>query len=105
MTLPIGPYRDGRIHVLNERCSSCVFRPGNLMDLGIGRLADLVRSNLEADSVLTCHQTLPYGPHPEAPPSVCHGYFDAYWREVTGLRMAVALDLIEFEAPPPERTT
>lgn len=89
-----GPYREGRIHVLADRCSTCVFRPGNPMNLGEGRLADLIESNLSADSALTCHQTLPNNPAYEAPPALCRGFFDAYAREVTALRMAVAMDLI-----------
>ena len=95
-----GPYRDGVVHVLAEKCSTCVFRSGNPMHLRPGRLADLVRTNLADDSALTCHQTLPYNSSTDAEPSVCRGYFDAYRRQVTPLRLAVALDAL-VEDPPP----
>lgn len=46
------------IRVLRERCSTCVFRPGNLMDLNPGRLADLTASTDDADTNVVCHKTL-----------------------------------------------
>lgn len=92
MTDPLPPYRDGKVHVLKERCSTCVFRPGNLMNLKEGRFKDLVETNRRLDTAFSCHQTL-YG-QTEAE-AICRGYFDAYKEEVTPLRMAVALDVIE----------
>ena len=103
MTRP-GPYRDGRIYVLSRRCGDCVLRPGNLMHLQPGRLADLVKSNRDADSALTCHQTLPYGGYDDVKPAVCRGYFDAYAAEVTPLRLAVAIGIIAYTPPPTEGT-
>jgi hypothetical protein len=73
-----GPYRDGQLHVLAEQCSTCVFRPGNLMNLGPGALQRIVDANLRDNSALTCHQTLPYGPKPQDEGAVCRGYWDAY---------------------------
>lgn len=67
-----------RPQVLAARCNTCVLRPGNRMHLAEGRLADLVRSNLEAGTLLTCHHTLDYGDHPEVGPSLCRGFFDQY---------------------------
>jgi hypothetical protein len=98
-----GPYRDGTVHVLSERCSTCVFRPGNLMSLHEGRLADLVEANRAADSALTCHQTLPYS-GTGAEPAVCRGYYDAYADDVTPLRFARILNLIIEDPPPKEET-
>lgn len=94
------PYRDGRLHVLAERCSTCVFRPGNLMHLSEGRLADLAKSNLDAESALVCHKTLPYGDHPEMGEALCRGFVDAYGGQVTALRLAQAMEIVtEVEAP------
>lgn len=95
----VGPYRDGRVHVLNERCSTCVFRAGNLMHLQGGRLKDLVESNLGADSALTCHQTLPGWPY-VAEPAVCRGFFDAYSNDSTPLRLAKIMGMIEYDPQP-----
>jgi hypothetical protein len=41
-----------------ERCSTCIFRPGNLMRLNPGRLADLTGQTDAADTNVVCHQTL-----------------------------------------------
>ena len=58
-----------------ERCSTCIFRPGNLMSLKEGRLADVVAKNRETGSMLICHHTT-YG---QAEREVmCRGYWDAY---------------------------
>lgn len=96
------PYRDGRVHVLAERCATCVFRPGNLMHLQAGRLAELARVNIEADSALTCHSTL-Y--RDDVDQAVCRGYYDAYRDRSTPLRLADAMGLIELDPDPPKRST
>lgn len=85
-------YRDGKIHVMSERCSTCVFRPGNLMQLHEGRFKDLVETNRQRDTAFACHQTLASKPLAEA---VCRGYFDAYGDTITPLALAKALGLIE----------
>ena len=87
-------YRGGRVHVMREQCATCVFRPGNLMQLAPGRLADLVRENVEADSALTCHSTL-YGEAEHN--AVCRGFFDRH--ATTPLQLAERLGLIEWDGP------
>lgn len=87
------PYSDGKVHVMAERCSTCVFRGGNLMRLEEGRLKDLVEQNRKADTALICHKTIYEEEYVQK--AVCRGYFDAYGREVTPLRMAVALGVVE----------
>lgn len=75
-----------RPQLLAERCSSCVFRPGNFMHLGPGRLAALVQHNLDAGAALICHQTLSYGSHPEVGEAVRRGFYDAYGDDVNSIR-------------------
>jgi len=94
-----GPYRGGQIHVLAERCSTCVFRPGNLMSLSPGRLADLARENIAADSALQCHQTLEYATDP-APPAVCRGFYDSHAERVRPLWLARMMGLVTFDPAP-----
>ena len=94
-----GPYRDGAVHVLSEKCSTCVFRPGNLMHLPDGRLEEMVQDTLHAASSITCHQTLPYGGY-EARPAVCRGFYDVYRGEIQALRMAAAMDMLAYDEPP-----
>lgn len=93
------PYRDGRIHVLSTKCSTCVFRPGNLMHLKPGRLGDLVEGNRARDTAFACHQTLYVKGQDEA---ICRGYDDAYWQQVTSLRLATLMDLVTWASPTPK---
>lgn len=96
-----GPYRGGRVHVLSERCSTCVFHPGNLMHLSEGRLKEIVGANRTNDAALTCHQTLSYASWDEVgKEAVCRGYFDAYGHESTPLQLAKRMNLIVEDAPP-----
>jgi hypothetical protein len=94
-----GPFYDEKVHVLTEKCSTCVFRPGNLMMLEPGRVKDLVEGNIGNDSALTCHQTLPYS-GTGADPAVCRGFFDAYADRTLSLRMAKVMNVIEEVEPP-----
>lgn len=98
---PIGP--DGKLRVLSEQCTSCVFRPGNLMHLNPGRLQDLVRQNLAADAALVCHQTLTYGDHPEFGAALCRGFFDSYGHYVNLIRIMGRLGGINDTIAPPAK--
>jgi len=69
---------DDRPQLFTERCRSCILRPGNLMHLEQGRLADIINANRATGTVVICHLTLPYGEHPELGETVCRGYYDAY---------------------------
>jgi hypothetical protein len=67
----------GKPRLLTDKCTTCVFRPGNLMHLPPGRLQDLIDHNREAGAGLTCHQTLSYS-GTGAERAFCHGFHDAY---------------------------
>lgn len=86
-----GPYDPtaGTVAVMAGRCATCVFRPGNLMRLAPGRLAEIVRANVEADSALACHETT-YGQAPRE--AVCRGFYDAH--PTLPLRLAAALGMV-----------
>jgi hypothetical protein len=90
-------YRDGRVHVLTEKCPTCVFHPGNRMDLQPGRLADLVRRNVAAGAGLTCHATLMSAEQPRA---ICRGFWDSYRHQVPLLQAAERLGIVT-EQPVP----
>jgi hypothetical protein len=85
------PYHHGRVHVRSEMCATCVFRPGNLMHLAPGRLAELVKQNVDADSALTCHSTL-YGQADQE--AVCRGFFDRH--KTAPLQLAERLGVVAF---------
>lgn len=100
MAVRLPPYRDGRLHVITERCSTCVFRPGNLMSLSPGRLASLIKDNLDADSALVCHKTLPYGDHPEFGEALCRGFIDGVGDRSPAIRLAEAMGILQPVEPP-----
>lgn len=87
--LALGP--TGRPQALAEKCSTCVFRPGNPMHLAPGRLAALVTANVAAGALLTCHQTLTYGTHPEIGGAACRGFLDAHGHRTAAGRFALAV--------------
>lgn len=87
-------YRDGKVHVMAEKCSTCIFRGGNLMHLESGRVKGMVEEAVAAESVIVCHQTLDaYGDNRDN--AACRGYTDAYGDRVSTLRLAQALGIIE----------
>jgi hypothetical protein len=67
----------GESRVLSERCTTCIFRPGNLMFLEPGRLASLLAATLP-NSYVVCHDTLTYGNFPDYGPAMCRGFVDRY---------------------------
>lgn len=100
---PQRPYgADGKLRVLTEKCSTCVFHPGNRMRLNPGRLQDLVQQNLSAGAALVCHATLTYGDHPDFGPALCRGFYDAHGYKVNVVRIMQRLDGIT-EVPPPAK--
>ena len=66
------PYRDGFVHVLADRCETCIFRPGNRMDLQPGRVKGMVKQARKNESAIICHSTL------GGAEAVCRGFFDLY---------------------------
>jgi hypothetical protein len=87
------PFRDGKIHVQADKCGTCIFRPGNLMHLKPGRVAEMVQTSLADDSAITCHQTL------DGDNALCSGFFTAYGDQVFPLRLARAMDALTFVQP------
>lgn len=73
------PAAGGKPRVLAAQCGTCILRPGNLMHLRPGRLADLMASAAaEGCQGMICHDTLP-GCAPDGySPALCRGWYDAY---------------------------
>lgn len=63
------------MRVAVEQCSTCIFRPGNLMHLRPGRLAEMVAEVKATESYVPCHQTLD---RPLRKRVICRGSFDRY---------------------------
>lgn len=82
-------FYDGKVHVCKRLCSTCIFRPGNLMDLEEGRRDELVAKAVESDGQIPCHETLE-----RSRGAICRGYYDRH-RTAT-LQIAQRLGFIEW---------
>lgn len=88
------------MRVLTEQCETCIFRPGNLMHLNPGRLADMVADVKATEGYVTCHTTLDL---PLRQRAICRGSFDRIKTRI--IQMAERLDFIEWVDPDgPEAT-
>lgn len=87
-----GPFRDGKIHVRDDKCDTCIFRPGNLMHLSDGVFDNLVAAALADNTVIICHVTL------DGPRSICRGFYDVHKANVMPLRLATAFDTVVFDS-------
>jgi hypothetical protein len=83
-------FRDGHVHVCAQMCSTCVFRPGNVMSLEAGKLREMVDGAITNETAIICHQTIPEAGGEEQ--AVCRGFFDRY--RTAALMLAVELAVI-----------
>lgn len=95
----------GVVRVLTSQCETCIFRPGNLMHLDKGRLADMIRECKEKDAHVPCHETIDYSRGKEGtnclepgPAAICAGFAERY--EPTILQLAHRLDAVSPVDPP-----
>lgn len=93
-------FRDGRVYVCSEMCETCVFRPGNRMQLKSGRVKGMVEGARASESTIVCHATL-YEPGVDN--AACRGFFDRY--PTQPLQIAERLGLVEFVDPPKKENT
>lgn len=83
-----GPLQPDGLRVCDRLCSSCVFRPGNLMQLRPGRLRGMIEESLANDASIPCHKTLD-GQH-----AVCRGFYDRHSRDSLGCRLGHIVGII-----------
>ena len=95
-------FREGEVHVLEDKCSNCIFRKvndGRILGLAPGRVAEMVLQARATGSVIPCHQTIR---RRDVRPAICRGYWDLPLR-VQLLQIAERLGIVVFDpAPPPE---
>lgn len=92
----LGVYRDGLLHVMADRCSTCIFRPGNLMHLERGRVGVMVRECLSdplGGASITCHDTL------SGPQAICRGFWDGHAQRQWRLMLAEAMGIVREVEP------
>ena len=85
------PYRNGRVHVMHSMCSTCIFRPGNLMHLESGHVLNMVQQATKNESAIICHETL------DGEQAVCHGFLKLH--ATIPLRLAECLKVIKYIQP------
>jgi hypothetical protein len=91
-------YRDGRVHVLVEECSTCIFRPDKRPVPG-ARVAKMVRETMDTDAAsVVCHSTL-FG---DVDNAVCRGWFDRLSDRDPVFRLAKMMDIV-VEDPVPAK--
>lgn len=98
-------YRDGKVHVLRERCTTCVFRPKNLMHLTPGRLKGMVEDSVADQTSFACHQTLAYGDHTDhyEGEALCAGMVEKHGDKILPVRLAHAMNILEEVEPAPPK--
>lgn len=89
----------GKVRVLAARCQTCVFRAEGREIFGEDRCEEVIRRNVEANALLTCHETLPYGPHPEFGPAVCAGFWARHGLATAAGRLARLIGLVRLLPP------
>ena len=93
-------FRDGKVHVLSEKCQTCIFNPHTRPVAG-SRVAEMVRDTMDVEgSTVVCHSTL-YG-EGEREDAICRGWYDRLADRDPLLGLAQAMDIIE-EVPPPKK--
>jgi hypothetical protein len=99
-----GPFDGEKVHVLSEKCSTCIFRPGNLMDLEPGTVKRMTEGSVADGSAITCHQTMQQMHHQYgAEPAVCRGFYDGHAERVPALVAAVFMDVLVEDVPPTKK--
>lgn len=82
-------FRNDRVHVLARKCDTCIFHPGNRMQLSRGRVKELANAALRNGTAIICHETLSTGGQ-----AICRGFYDRYGEQVAVLQIAQRMELI-----------
>lgn len=95
-------YRDGKIHVLSEKCATCIFNP-HTRPVDGARVAGMVRDTMAEDgSTVVCHSTL-CGPEDEPEEhAICRGWYDRLADRDPILRLGKAMGIIKEVPVPPK---
>ena len=90
-------YRNGKVHVLAEKCGQCAFTPRRIIPGA--RVADIVRSTVEEDGAhFICHKTTIAGDGD----AICAGWYEHFGDRDPLLRLADRMGIIERVAEPEE---
>lgn len=88
-------YRDGKVHVMAEKCAQCAFSTGRIVPGA--RVADIVRTTKdEPGAHFICHKTTIAADGD----AICAGWYDHFGDRDPLLRLAEGMGIIERVAEP-----
>lgn len=83
-------YRDGEVHVLAEKCRTCIFGPNR--PVSAGRVRGMVeQTQAEDGGNIPCHSTLF---EPGVDNAICRGWWDRYADQDVLMRLAQAMEIV-----------
>ena len=62
----------GRPKLCAKKCATCIFRPGNLMNLRPGRVKGMVEEAVSHGGHIVCHD------HIDSDQAQCRGFYDSF---------------------------
>jgi hypothetical protein len=90
-------FRDGMVHVLSEKCESCIFTTNRPVDGA--RVASMVSATKDdPGATIPCHSTL-YRPDKQEN-AICAGWFERFAEADPIIRQAQALGIIQYQPAP-----
>lgn len=84
------------MHVMSEKCDTCIFRPGNLMRLEAGRVESMTTEAVRDQGHIPCHKRLDSTDER----AICRGFFDVHKHDVLALQLAERMKIVVFDTPP-----
>ena len=82
-----------KVHVMEAKCDTCIYRRGNLMNLEPGRKDGMQADAIRDNGVIPCHKTILGSRVQQA---VCRGFFDVAKHDGL-LSAAERLGIVEFD--------
>ncbi|QTF81596.1 hypothetical protein SEA_PULCHRA_81 [Microbacterium phage Pulchra] len=88
-------FRDGKVHVLSEKCGQCAFTPQRIVPGS--RVADIVRETKDVEGAhFICHETTIAGQGD----AICAGWYDRFADSDPLLRLANSMGVIDRSTQP-----
>lgn len=93
-----------KVRVLKSRCATCIFWPDSRSVLSSApdceeRTAEVIKRNVRAEALLTCHSTLRDAEYPDFGPAVCNGYWAEHRDVVAGRVAQHVIGIIKIDPP------
>ena len=87
-------YRDGMVHVLSEKCATCIFNPATRFVPGSSVAALVSETKDVPGSAVICHSTL--GQNGKKEHAICSGWWDRFASRDAILTLARNMGIIKY---------